>query len=246
MKGTAGNRPTRQMADEPQEIPSTISINGTDYDPIELQSFIDKGKQTLDLEKQWDTPVDQVWPKYGQTREQLNTLSQEKQALEAKVQQFEAKQNAGTDTATDLREAQAAARKLGIVLNEDLDKGGYIKKDDLPKYFESYSKQQEEVRKVLDKANELETTIDGKDGRPAFNKKVVLAYANAYNIADLEKAYEDMHKPQLDAWKSQQVNAQKPKGLKTLGTGGAKEPSETKVTDDNKNDLLKEALWGNS
>lgn len=234
------------MADEPQDIPSTISINGVDYDPTELESFISKGKQTLELEKQWDTPVDKVWPEYGKTREQLSTISQERDAAQRELQEFKSKQNAGTDTPSDLREAQEAARKLGIVLKDDFEKEGYIKKDDLPKYFENFSKQQEEVRKVLDRANELEKEIDGSDGRPSFNKKVVLAYANAYNIPNLKEAYEDMNKSQLDSWKSQQVDAKRPKGLKTLGTGGAKEPQESKVTDDNVSDRLKEALYGGS
>ena len=226
------------------ELPTTISINGVDYDPNELQSFIDKGKQTLDLEKQWDTPVDKVWPKYGETREALNTTSAERDAARKELEEFKAKQAAGTETQADVQSAREEARKLGLTLNEDLEKAGYIKKDELPKLFQSYTQQQEEVRKVLDKANDLEKTIDGSDGRPAFNKKVVLAYANAYNIPNLEEAYEDMNKPQLDAWKSQQVNSQRGKGLKTLGAGGSKEVKETKVTDDNLADLLKESLYG--
>lgn len=234
------------MADEPQDIPQTISINGVDYDPTELQSFIDKGKQTLDLEKQWDTPVDKVWPEYGKTREQLSTISQERDTARRELEEFKSKQSAGTDTPTDLREAQEAARKLGIVIKDDFEKEGYIKKDDLPKYFENFSKQQEEVRKVLDRANELEKEIDGNDGRPAFNKKVVLAYANAYNIPNLKEAYEDMNKSQLESWKSQQVDSKRSKGLKTLGTGGNKEPQESKVTDDNVSDRLQEALYGGS
>lgn len=234
------------MADEPQDIPQTISINGVDYDPTELQSFIDKGKQTLDLEKQWDTPVDRVWPEYGQTRETLKTTAAERDALKQEVEQFKAKQQQGTDTPADLHEAKEAARKLGIPLREDLEKEGYIKKDDLEKYLSERDQQQQEMRRILDRASELEKEIDGSDGRPAFNKKVVLAYASAYKIPDLKKAYEEMNESQLESWQKQQVDAKRPKGLKTLGTGGAKAPRETKVTDDNVSDNLKEALWGGS
>ncbi len=225
-------------------IPTTISINGVDYDPNEVQSFIDKGKQTIDLEKQWDTSVDKVWPEYGKTRESLKTIEAERDAARKELDEFRAKQAAGTDTKTDLADAKAAARELGLTLNEDLEKSGYIKKEDLPKYLQEFNQEQEAVKKVLNRADELEKEIDGKDGRPAFNKKVVLAYANAYGKGDLMEAYEDMHKPQLDAWKTAQVEAKKTQGLKTLSQGGSKEPRSVRVTDDNAKDLLRESLYG--
>lgn len=228
------------------EAPQTISINGVDYDPTELQGFIDKGKQTLDLEKQWDTPVDKVWPEYGKTRETLNTTAAERDALKQEIAQFKAKENAGIETPADVKSAREAARQLGLTLNEDLDKAGYIKKDDLEKYFGEYSQRQEAVKSILATADGLEKEIDGTDGRPAFNKKVVLAYANAYNMPDLKAAYEDMNKPQLDAWKASQVNSQKSKGLKTLGTGGIKAPAETKITEDNFSSALHESLYGDN
>lgn len=227
-----------------EELPTTISINGVDYDPTDLQSLIDKGTQTRDLEKQWDTPVDKVWPEYGKSREQLSSLAQEKAALQAEIQQFKAKEQAGVETPADVKSAREAARQLGLTLDEDLDKKGYIRKDDLEKYFGEYSQKQEAVKSILAKADGLEKEIDGTDGRPSFNKKVVLAYANAYNIPDLKEAYEDMNKPALDAWKATQINANKSKGLKTLGTGGAKQPSETKLNPDNVGDALSESLWG--
>ena len=229
-----------------EELPQPISINGVDYDPTELQSFIDKGKQTIDLEKQWNTPVDRVWPEYGQTRETLKTTSAERDQYKQELEQFKNKQNAGTDTPTDLREAQDAARRLGITLKEDLDKEGYIKKDDLDKYLSERDQMTESKNRILAKADELEKEIDGSDGRPAFNKRIVLAYAAQYRIPDLKEAYEDMHKPQLQSWQKEQVNSQRSKPLKTLGSGGAKEPRTEKITDDNVSDSLKEALWGGS
>lgn len=228
---------------EPQIAP-VISINGVDWDPSELESVITKGKQTIDLEKQWDTPVDKVWPEYGKTRETLRTVESERDAARKDLAEFQAKQNAGIETPADVKQAREDARKLGLTLDEDLDKRGYIKKDDLPQLFQTYTQQQEEIKKVLDKADSLEKELNGSDGRPAFNKRIVLAYADAYKIPDLRAAYEDMHKPQLDAWKAEQVNSQRSKGLKTLGQGGEKTVKETKVTDDNVGSLLNESLYG--
>lgn len=227
------------------EITPTISINGVEYDPTEAQSLIDKGRQTSELEKQWNTSVDKVWPEYGKLTETVKTTAAERDALQQKIAQYEAKENAGTDTPQDRRAAQEAARQLGIPLNEDLEKT-YIKKEDLEKYLETRDQQAEARNEILAKAGDLEKEIDGSDGRPSFNKKAVLAYAGAYKSPTLEAAYEEMHKAQLDKWKSEQVNSQKSKGLKTLGAGGAKEAREIKVTDDNVDALLTESLYGGS
>jgi len=228
------------------EVPSTVSINGVDYDPTEVQSLIDLGTKTRDLEKQWDTPIDKVWPAYGETTTKLKQTESERDAARQEIADFKAKQATGIETPQDVNEAKEAARKLGITLNEDIAKQGYIKKDDLPQLFQTFAQEQEAVKQVIDTANGLEKEIDGTDGRPAFNKKIVLAYASAYNISDLKEAYEDMNKPQLDAWKQAKVDAEKKGGLKTLGAGGIKSPREIKVTDDNVNDLMREKLYGSS
>jgi hypothetical protein len=229
---------------ETSEIPSTISINGVDYDPTEAQSLIDIGRKTKELETQWNTSVDKVWPEYGRSQEKIKTLEAERNDARAEIESFRAKQNAGVETPTDVREAQEAARKLGITLNEDLQKEGYLKKDDLDKYLEERDKKNQEVNRILASADSLEKEIDGSDGRPSFNKKIVLAYASTYGIGNLKEAYEDMNKDQLDKWKAAQVDAQKAKGLKTLVPGGAKSVKEDKMTDDNVKDRLGEALFG--
>lgn len=226
------------------DIPQTISINGVDYDPTEAQSLIELGKKTSDLEKQWNTPVDNVWPEYGKTRESLKSMEAELTQARTKLQEFESKQTAGTETQADRQQAREAAKTLGIVLDDDLKSGGYIRKEELPDLFRSFNEEQREVQKILDTGDSLEKEIDGKDGRPAFNKKVVIAYANAYGIPDLTQAYEDMYKAQLDTWKSNQVTSQKSQGLKTLSTGGTKQVKEVKVTDDNVNEMLRESLYG--
>ena len=98
-------------------------------------------------------------------------------------------------------------------------------------------------QKVLDSANTLEKEIDGKDGRPKFNKRVDLAYANAYGHSDLKAAYEDMHKDVLDGWKATQIEAKKSPGLKTLkGSGSVKESTNPKLDDSNVGAALHEVL----
>lgn len=227
------------------EVPSQIVINGEQYDPTEAQELIGKGKLTREYEQKWNTSLDRVWPEYGQLSQERKQWMTEKETLQRQIQEFQTKQQQGTDTGVDEAKAKEAARKLGIILNEDLEKSGYIKKDELPKYFQQFQSEQEAVQSVIKEADRLASEIDGTDGRPRFNKKAVLAYAKSYGFDDLNKAYEDMHEDQIKAWKKEQIEAKKNPGLKTLRVqGGKKEPDKVSVNDDNINDLLKERLWG--
>lgn len=231
----------------PENIESPLIINGQEYDPQEAQSLIDLGKKTKELETQWDTPVDKVWPEYGKTREEIKTVQIERDQARAELEEFKRKQVANVETPADIQEAKEAARKLGLVLNEDFEKGGYIKKDELPQLFATYQQEVDAARQVLDAGKKLETEIDGKDGRPKFNTKAVIAYAGAYNIPDLMQAYEDMYKPELDSWKATQIESKRAGGMRTLGASGAKKvPDRVKITDDNVSELLKEHMGGSS
>lgn len=227
------------------EAPSQIVINGQEFSPDEAQELIETGRKTREYEQKWNTKLDSVWPEYGRLSSEKSQWAQEKQKYEQQLSQFQNKQNAGTDTEVDLEKAKEAARKLGLTLNEDLDKSGYIKREDLDKYYDERSMKEKAVQSVLQKADELEKTIDGSDGRPKFSKKVVLAYAQAYGHDDLEKAYEDMHGDTIKEWKQQQLDAKKNPSLKTFKPQpGNKEPKEVRPTDDNVRELLREKLFG--
>jgi|GEM_PF-1994650 len=227
----------------PIEAPSNIVINGEEYSSDEAQELVGLGKKTREYEQKWNTSLDKVWPDYGRlTQEHKATQSELAEARE-QLAKFSEKKDAGTETQVDTSKAREAARKLGIIFNEDLEKSGYIKKDDLPKYFQQYTAEQKAVDKILGDADKYESEITGEDGRPPFNKKAVLAYMQAYGIEDPIKAYEDMYEPQLKSWKDQQVAGKKNPSLRTIDKPeGKKEPKPVKVTDDNVMDLLSERL----
>lgn len=219
-----------------QDIPQKVVINGQEYDPTEASELIGKGRLAREYESKWNSPIDSLATAYGKSQSELT-------AAREQLAKFNEKKDAGTETNLDVQKAQEAARKLGIVLNDDLGKAGYIKREDLDKYYDERQSQQKAIDKVMSKADDLEKTINGEDGRPKFSKRVVLAYANTYGFSDLEKAYEDMHKDSLDSWKSAQVeNARKP-GLKTLsGSKKTGQPKDVKVTNDNFAELMAQAI----
>ncbi len=227
------------------QAPEKVIINGEEFDPTEAQEYISLGRKTKEYETKWNTPLDNLMPDYGKTKESVKQLTTELQEARAKLEQFSTKQEAGVETQTDIAQAKEAARKLGLTFQEDLDKGEYVKKSDLDKYYTERQQQQDAVNKIHAEGDKLEKEIDGSDGRPKFNKKVVLAYAATYNIPDLQKAYEEMH-PEVEDWKKQQVAQGKKPSLKTISASqGNKTPDEKRPTKDNVKDLLSEALWGN-
>lgn len=224
-----------------------VFINGQEYDPTEAQNFIERGKQTIELEQKWNTPVDTLWPQIGKSNQAMKETQAELENARAELAKFQTKQNSGSETTTDIKQAREAAKALGIVLDDDLSNSGYVKKDDLDSYFDSKRQAEKEAEKILAEGDRLESEIDGKDGRPAFNKKAVLAYASSYGFDDLNTAYEDMHKPVIDAWKQAQIEAKKTAGLKTLDNGSLqKSPKDVKINEDNVKELLREALNGSN
>lgn len=226
-----------------EAVDQKVVINGQEYDANNASELIGLGSKTRELEKQYNTSFDKVWPEYGRSQQTLASTKKELDEARAQLAQFNAKQNAGTETGADVQKAKEALRQLGFVQSEDLDKSGYVKLSDLDKHLEKRESERDAIKTILNKADELEKSIDGTDGRPRFSKKVVLAYAQAYNISDLEKAYEDMHKEQLDVWKADQVSSKKQPALRTL-SGGKKnpEPKSGPVTNDNFDERMREAL----
>lgn len=226
--------------------PSNVVINGVEYSPEDAQSLIELGSKTRDLEQKWNTPVDKVWPEFGRLSQEKTQWETEKQKLEEQLQSFQSKQQQGVETPADIVQAREAARKLGIVLDEDLSKSGYIKKEELDQYLSQKQQEQDAVQKVLADADKLAKEIDGSDGRPKFNKKAVIAYANAYGHTDLMQAYEEMNEEQLKPWKEAQFAKNKSAGLKTLKpSGGKREPDEARPKNDEElSAILKEQLWG--
>lgn len=224
-----------------------IVINGVEYDPTDAQTLIEAGTKARDFEKQWNTKLDNVYPDYTRATQEAaraKELQIERDALKVKAEEYDRVRNhvTGDDNS---RKALEAARSLGLADQEYLRKEGYLTETQLTKILDERQNQQSLVQNVLNQADKLEKDIDGLDGRVPFNKKAVLAYASAYNISDLNKAYDEMNEGANKSWKEQQLSGAKRPGLTTLKSGGLKaQPAEKELTKDNFADALKETLWG--
>lgn len=228
------------------EIPQTISIGGKEYTAEEAQELVGLGSRAREYEQKANTKLESIYPEYTKLTQERQNWTRKEQEYEQKLQQIQQRQGTSEEQPGDVKAAIEAARKLGITLNEDLEKSGYIKKDDLPKMFDEYytkkSEQEKAIQSVLSEADSLEKELNGEDGRPKFNKKQVLAYASAYKLG-LKEAYEDMHSDSLKAWKDSQVTKVQKPGTRTLQpTAGGKQPKDARPTQGNLKNMVSESL----
>lgn len=228
------------------DIPQTISIGGKEYTAEEAQELVGLGNRAREYEQKANTKLENIYPEYTKLTQERKSWMSEKEQLQAQLSQIQQRQGTTEEQPGDVKAAIEAARKLGITLNEDLEKSGYIKKDDLPKYFEEYytkkSEQEQAIQQVLSEAESLEREINGEDGRPKFNKKQVLAYASAYKLG-LKEAYEDMHSDSLKAWKDSQVTKVQKPGTRTLQpTAAGKQPKDARPTQSTLKNMVSESL----
>lgn len=228
---------------------NVININGQEFTPEEAQELIETGRKARDYETQHNTKLDSIYPEYTRLTQERSSWATKEADYQKKLADLEAKQQKGIETPEDVKLAQEAARKLGIVLADDI-KDKFIARDEFETlYTERRAKERQEeeaVKSVLSEADKIADEVK-KSGAPVpFNKKAVLAYASAYGKTDLREAWEEMNAEELAPWKEAQIAARKGSSLKTLSGGGKKTPPDVRMTNDNVKDALHEALTGTS
>ncbi len=229
-------------------VPEQIIINGQEYSPEDAGNYLELGKKYKDLESKLNTSLDKVYPEYTRATQRNKELEDQ---LASELQQREAltKKQAEPRDPLDPRDPvniRKAARDVGLADVDYLKEQGYVRKSDLDEYFTTRQTQQKLVDNILTKASSLENKIDGSDGRVPFDSDAVLAYASAYNIEDLEDAYDRMNTKGNARWKNEQLAKVERQGLTTLkgGDRNKREPVAPKVTDDNFGQLWEE-MFGN-
>lgn len=222
------------------KAPEQIIINGQEYTPEDAAQFVDLGKKYKDIEGKLNTSLDKVYPEYTRTTQRNKELETE---LAERNREFEELQKKNQAPADPDREAiKRSAREIGLVDKDLLKEQGYMTRDEIKEFMTQDKAHQQLVDNVLTSANKLEKEIDGSDGRVPFNQKAVLAYASAYNIADLATAYDEMNEGANAKWKAAQIEREARPGLTTLRGGGKKTPERTKITDDNFKEAWDELL----
>lgn len=239
-------KPMTNMA-EGTLAPTQITINGQDFSPEEATKFIDLGRKYQEIETKLNTSLDKVYPEYTKSQQRAKELEAELADHTTRLKVYQDREEAvkrTAETPQNVQDARKAARELGLADEDYLKEKGYMTRDEVKEYLTQDKAQQKLVENVLNQAGKLERDIDGSDGRVPFDQKSVLAYASAYNIADLKDAYDQMFERANKPWREAQLAKEERRGLDTLKPGGQKTPPVPKYTNDNIGDAIGEWLNG--
>ena len=231
-----------------KNAPEKLIINGQEYSLDDVAGLVEKGNKYDQIEKDTNTPLDKVFPEFTKSRQQLKDYEtqiadRDKELAEYKKAKVELAQ---AETPEEITKAKAALRQLGTVDEDYLKQSGYMTKQEAEEFWTAKRTEEKQVEALNKEGSRLEGEIDGTDGRVPFDYRAVLSYANAYQKKDLTEAYNEMNERGNKKWmdaKLAEEEAKKPTSTIRIA-GGAKEPKETKVTNDNLTANLQEIAKG--
>jgi len=234
--------PRKEEEEDLQEGQEQVfNLGDKQYTQEELNKLVGLGETAAELEDKWNTKIDKLYSGFTQKSQAVKEYEAKIAELSGELEK-RAKPEIPQNEEEAIRQAKEAARKLGIVLEDDLDTLGYVKKDEYATLYQ----QQRAGEKILETAQNLAKEIDGTDGRPAFEIDSILEFMRENNIADPNLAYRIKNEEALDAWKESKYAEAKKPGLNTLevSTAGSKQPRKVKATKDNLSELVSQALEG--
>ena len=146
-------------------------------------------------------------------RQKTQTLSERRKDFEKEKEEFE-KAKMTEEERIQFEADQKHLDKLGVITKEKLEQQRKQDREDAA------------LEKEIDKA---ETKYDGKDGRPKFNRKEVLKFAQENGIFNVDIAYKAKHFGALQDWAIKQAGKTK-KGIspsKGASSGATPKPGQT-------------------
>lgn len=217
----------------PETIEEKIKLGEKEYTQEELSKLVGVASKVEELERQYNTKLDKVWPEYGRSQNELKSVKEQMERL-----QNQAAGNADMDPET-AKQALEQAKKLGLLTKDSFS-------EILKENFRELYKAERETDRLVDELDGYEKEINGTDGRPRFDKIAVLEHMRENGFKNPMKAYKDMYEAELDQWKTQQLSQAKNPGMFTTtpSNAGSKVPADVRPTKDNLAEMVSEALQG--
>jgi len=218
--GNSLEEPVDNQEVESQAEPEKVKLGEQEYTTEELSELVGLGSRAREIGEAHGG-FDKFVTEYGRKSERIGELKKELESLSS--------QKVVEPEETSIEQAREAARKLGIVLKDDLD---------------GYYQNRRGAEKLLENCQTLETKLDGSDGRPKFETERVLEFMNQNTgFTDPMRAYEAMHLDEVSSWKAEQINKSRTTGISTVTeTVTNKMPESVRATKDNLYDLIKEQI----
>jgi len=217
--------------EEVQQEVEKIKLGEDEYTQEELSKLVGIGKVGLEAQEKYKTDLTKVWPEYTKKSQKLIEAEERLKEYEEREKQTlteKAAQGAELTPEEIKKQALAQAEELGL-----------IHRGNVTQFVN-------QVLAAKDLINEAEGIIDEakEQGKPVTTVDELLRYMDETGFKSPSKAYKDMFEGELDQWKEQQLMKVKQPGLVTesFSTAGAKQPEPVKVTKDNLNALIREAM----
>lgn len=216
------------FSDKPDESNSEeaekIHVGDKEYTQEELNELVNLGTLSKDAEERYNTRLDKVYPKFTQTTQENAELKKRLADLEAQATKPQA-----TEQQVDAwQQALTELESHGVVTNGALDQRIYTALEGRELRNETYE--------IVDEASGMgiETTPDE-----------ILSYMKDEDIRDPWRAFSELYGNQIDRFNKQQLDGLKPESLYTTTNsqaGAVRQPAPVKVTEDNIQELLREAI----
>lgn len=218
-----------------EEEVESIKVGEKEYSAEDLEAIVGLGQRAKEIGESHGG-FDKYVSEFGKKSQRIGDLKKE---IEESKSAVVTKEGGLTDEAKV--EAQKAARELGIVLTDDVEKAVA---EALDKGFDNRYASRRSGEKLLEEVKTLATDIDGTDGRPKFDGEKVLSFMQENpGFKDPSRAYKAMHLDEIAEWSANQVLSKKKKGITTnTQTKSGKAPKEVAVNRDNLHEQMVEAL----
>lgn len=217
-----------------EEQEDRIEVGENSYTQEELSKLVEKAGMVDEVESKYNTKIDRVYPEFTKKSQRVKELEGQLEEMQSQIASSQSTVDAGQPlTPEQVNEAQAAARKLGLLTQTDVN--------DL---FKTYYRKEKQADEILSEGRQLEKEINGDDGRPRFVLENVLQHAQDTGIKQLERAYKDMHEREIDKWKVEQFSNERKAGIMTTSGSGAsgKQPDPVTITSENLDAMIRESL----
>lgn len=214
-----------------QENIEKIKLGEKEYTQSELQEMVGIAEQTREVEKTYNTKMDKVYPAFTK-------VSQEKAALEARLRDMEEKSKIPSNLDDNqVKQAREAAKNIGLVTKDDFAQ--YMQE-----HFRTQYQQERQAERLLDDCKALEKEMDGSNGQPKFKTEEALQWMADNGGKSPRQAYKMIYEKEIDDYKQRELGKARRPGMvtETNTNAGGKEPTRVKVTRDNIDDLMREAL----
>lgn len=211
------------------EEPKTeeITLNGKTYTQDELSQLVGLGELGREVETKYNTKLDRVYPEYTKSTQAIKDYEAKMAEMEKELLSF--KEKAGTELSQEELRAKAIAEAEGL---------GLVHSGNVKKFIAEYI----EGSKLLDNVSNIAKSAEEKGIKTT--PEDILRHMDAEGFRNPEKAFNDLYADKLKAWEAEQVSKLKTPGLVTQNSSsaGSKLPSDVKVTRDNLDQLVAEAL----